>query len=201
MPGTEKSDRVERFPADFWWYNAELCVALVRSLGIDEFIAIGTSGGGIIALNVAIIAGKSVKCLVADSIPGECPTHAEIQKWIKANELKSEDQINFWRQAHGEDWENIIKLDSALMLEAINKSLYKGSLGKVISPVLLTASLADDCIADIGMKMCDIARKVQTAKTVFFSTGGHPLMWSKPDEFRSEVMWFISDNSIWIQRK
>ena len=89
--GYGKSDRVEQFPVDFWWYNAELCVALVRSLGVDEFIAIGTSGGGIIALNVTIIAGKSVKGLVADSIPGECPKHTEIQEWIKANELKTEE--------------------------------------------------------------------------------------------------------------
>jgi len=194
--GYGKSARVERFPVDFWWYNAEMCVELIRSLAIDEFIAIGTSGGGIIALNVGIIAGKLLKCLVADSIPGEIPRRDEIKEWIRANEMMTEDQISFWRQAHGEDWAHIVKLDILLMAEAAGKSLYKNRLGEVQCPVLLTASLSDDGIADIGIKMCDIARKVQSAKSVFFSAGGHPLMWSRPHEFRTEVIRFFNDNCI-----
>lgn len=74
--------------------------------------------------------------------------------------------INFWRQAHGEDWEDIFKSDSVLMEEA-DKSLNKGDLGKVISPVLLTASLAGDCIVDIEIKMCDMPGGFRRRKSCF----------------------------------
>ena len=38
--GYGKSDRVDRFPTDFWAENAEMCAALINYLGLSEVVAL-----------------------------------------------------------------------------------------------------------------------------------------------------------------
>ena len=192
--GYGQSDRVERLPVDFWWVTAEMCMDLVQSLNVDDFIAIGTSGGGIIALDAAIIAPNFVKCVVADSIPGEFLNREQLQREVKKRESLTEDSIEFWKNAHGQDWNRVVQMDSRLILEIaeVENSLFKDRLSEVKCPVLLTGSLMDDAIPNIELEICSIAKKISTSKTVLFPAGGHPLMWSRPNDFRKEVVSFVS---------
>jgi pimeloyl-ACP methyl ester carboxylesterase len=191
--GYGKSDRVERFPVDFWWHNAEMCVRLLRSLNVVDFIVIGSSGGGMIALNAAIMSRGSVKCIVADSIPGEFPGEDDIVPLMNTREIITEKQARFWARAHGEDWLNIVNLDTILIVEnaKIGASFYNGRLGEIECPVLLTASLADDMVVNIEGGIAGIARQIPTSKAVFFPAGVHTLMQSRPEEFRAEVISFL----------
>ncbi len=191
--GYGQSSRVAVFPSDFWRSNAGMSLELLHALGIREFIAMGTSGGGIVALNVGIIAGRAVRCLIADSIPGERPAMEEVQRWVRDNQNLTPDKEAFWRQAHGDDWAVVIERENALMLAVAGKDLYNGKLRDIVSPVLLTASLADDCILGIDRAMCAIARKIPTSRLVLYPTGGHPLMWSRADVFRAEAIRFFKD--------
>ncbi len=192
-PGYGKSDRVERFPVDFWWHNAEMCVQLMRSLKVGDFIVIGTSGGGMIALNVAIMYPGSVKCAIADSIPGEFPGANDIELLMNGREFLTEGQVHFWTRAHGEDWRDVVNLDTMLIVDTAKRgeSFYKGRLGEIKCPVLLTGSLADDMVVNIEAGIANIARQISMSKVVLFPAGGHTLMLSRPEAFRAEVTGFI----------
>lgn len=193
--GCGKSDRVERFPIDFWQYNAGMCVEMLRSLNIADYIVIGGSGGGMVALNVAILSRGSVKCVVADSIPGEIPNEDNIVRLMSKREPITEKQARFWAMAHGEDWLDIINLDSRLVVENAQrgKSFYNGRLGEIKCPVLITGSLADDMVVDIAGGIAGIARQIRKSKVVFYPEGVHTLMQSRPEEFRAEVSSFLEN--------
>lgn len=193
--GYGNSERLERFTLDFWWSNAEMCRELLEYLNLSDCITVGTSGGGIIALNLAIIAPDLTKCVVADSITGEYPNKNDFEKQVEIRKMATDEMRLFWQIAHGEDWERVIELDSQLLIEAAieNKSFYKSRLKEITCPVLLTGSLSDDAISNIEVNICDIARQIPNSKTVFFATGGHPLMWSRPEDFRKNVLLFIDE--------
>ncbi len=192
-PGYGKSERVEKLAVDFWWSNAELCKELLSFLEQENCIALGSSGGGIIALNLAIIAPALVRAVVADSITGEFANGKDFERQVQMRKNAPDELRTFWQMAHGEDWERIIELDSQLLIEASmrQESFYRGRLKEINCPVLLTGSLSDDAISDVEVNICSVARQITNSKTIFFPTGGHPLMWSRPEDFRENVMQFL----------
>ncbi len=192
--GYGKSERVKHFPVDFWWANANMVVELIHSIKADYVILVGTSGGGIIALNTAIIEPLLVKAVVADSFMGEYLDPIWIKTVVKERETKTNAQKAFWNAAHGDSWEEVIKADSLMLTKAarLSKSLFKQRLKEIKCPVLLTGSLSDDMIPNIEKAMCNVAKQIFSSKIVFYPTGAHPLMWSERVKFRKEVINFIN---------
>ncbi|MFZ5642867.1 MAG: alpha/beta fold hydrolase [Bacillota bacterium] len=194
-PGCGKSGRISDLPEDFWWYNARVCTDLIGHLNIDSYTVVGSSGGGIIALIMAVISGNSVRCAIAESIPGEFPNSEDLKSEVKQRETPSEDLRVFWEIAHGEDWQQVVEFDSRLILKAADstESIYRGRLNEINCPVLLTGSLSDDSISNVETGLCSIARRIKNSKVVLFPEGNHPLMWSMPDQFRAEAVRFINE--------
>ena len=61
--------------------------------------------------------------------------------------LVSPSQRRFWKQAHGEDWPDVVAADAALHLELADRGGWDplaGRLGDIRCPVLLTSSLGDE---------------------------------------------------------
>ena len=61
--------------------------------------------------------------------------------------LVSPPQRAFWKQAHGDDWPDVVAADAALLLELADRGGWDplaGRLGDVRCPVLLTSSLGDE---------------------------------------------------------
>ena len=54
FPGHGKSERLEKFETDFWYYNSEVTYALIQELNLDTVSVIGTSGGALVAINLAL---------------------------------------------------------------------------------------------------------------------------------------------------
>ncbi|MFA4885631.1 MAG: alpha/beta hydrolase, partial [Desulfotomaculaceae bacterium] len=108
-------------------------------------------------------------------------------------ERLTEGQIRFWAKAHGEDWRDVIRLDTMLIVDNAKRgeSFYKGRLGEIECPVLLTGSLADDMVVNIEAGIANIARQISMSKVVLFPAGGHTLMLNRPEAFRAEVANFI----------
>ena len=191
--GYGKSERVKHFPVDFWWTNANMVVELIHNIKADYVILVGTSGGGIIALNIAIIEPLLVKAVVADSFMGEHLDPIWIKTVVKEREVKTSAQKAFWNAAHGDGWEEVIKADSLMLTKAarLGKSLFKQRLKEIKCPVLLTGSLSDEMIPNIEKCMGNIAKQIFSSKIVFYPAGTHPLMWSDRVKFRKEVINFI----------
>ncbi|MEZ4813099.1 MAG: alpha/beta hydrolase [Caldisericia bacterium] len=195
--GYGKSDRVEKFSKDFFFENAKMIGELTKSLGIREYNVIGTSGGGIMALNVSIQYPGVVKSVVADSIPGEWISAEYARKVASERNQNLDEQIEFWRFAHGDDWESVINMDTEMILEQAEsgESLYGDRLTEIDCPVLITASLQDDEIENIEEKHKNICSQIKNVKTYYHKDGSHPLMWSRPEIFREYVMNFLKSTS------
>jgi len=192
--GYGKSERVKHFPVDFWWTNANMIIELIHSIKAEDVILVGTGGGGIIALNVAIIGPLLVKAVVADSFMGEYLDPIWIKTVVKERESKTNAQKAFWNAAHGDSWEEVVKADSLVLTKAarLGKSLFKQRLKEIKCPVLLTGSLSDDMIPNIEKGMGNVAKQIFSSKIVFYPAGAHPLMWSNRAKFRKEVINFIN---------
>jgi pimeloyl-ACP methyl ester carboxylesterase len=52
--GHGKSDRLEKFPTDLWYDEAMQVIELIEQNNYDKANLLGTSGGALVALNVAL---------------------------------------------------------------------------------------------------------------------------------------------------
>lgn len=192
--GYGKSDRVKVLPTDFWWANAVMIVELLEHLKEESYLLVGTSGGGAIALNIAIQEPDKVAGVVVDSFAGEVLDMEEIHHIVISRKTKTKEQCIFWRYAHGEDWEKVVDQDSGMLVVAakLQENLNKKRLSEVKSPVLFTASLRDELISSIEEKITNAVIQMPNWKVVLYSSGNHPFMWSKSAEFREEVEGFIN---------
>lgn len=202
--GYGKSEGLEEMSTDFWWINAEMATMLLRHIGESQYYVIGTSGGAIIALNVAILEPNKVLGVVADSFVGEYLNLEEAHRIVASMQEKTKEQRSFWRCAHGENWEKVVDKDFKMLIAAakLQQSLNKERLNEIKCPVLFTASMGDELIPSIDEKITNTTTAISNWRIVFYPKCKHPFMWSKPDDFRQEVEEFIEelDNTTEKQR-
>jgi pimeloyl-ACP methyl ester carboxylesterase len=190
--GCGQSDRVEVWPVDWWARNGRDAAALVNHLGYEHALVMGTSGGGLSALWMAIQQPERVRAIVADS----CAQHLSVtwcEGLLQERNQRTDGQVRFWRDGHGNDWEQVVQADSDLMRRFVlsGGDWFNGRLAEIGCPVLFTASLRDGLLQDVGQQVCAMAMQVQGSRVFFATEGGHPLMWSRPDDFRRAADCFL----------
>ncbi len=190
--GTGQSDRVAPWPADWFQQAAHTAAALIEHLGEKRAIVMGTSGGAIVATWLALLHPLRITALIADSEVAVYPPgfwHTAIAERAQY----TPGQVGFWTLAHGADWEDVVRADSAMIQNIpTGEDIYGGILGKIACPVLLTASLVDDLLPrDVGEQLCAMARQIPDCQVFLTNQGGHPLMWNRPDDFRAVCDLFL----------
>ena len=126
FPGHGNSERMQKFESDFWFYNSMVCNALLNELKIDAVSVIGTSGGALSGINLALEYPEKVTCLVADSFMGESLFEDGVVPLKSEREESKNNPFaqHFWHFNHGNDWESIIvkkmKLYIPLILSMLN---------------------------------------------------------------------------------
>lgn len=190
--GVGDSDRVATWADDWWAQGARHAAALVDHLGESSCIAMGTSGGAVAALWMAILFPQRVRAVVADST-GLALTPDHAQREVASRAQRTEGQVGFWRGAHGDDWEQVVDADSDLLLRAAksNGDWWDGRLDEVRCPVLLTISRADDLVPHIEADAHCIAAQVRDLTLHVADEGGHPFMWSQAEAFRAAADAFL----------
>lgn len=188
------SERVDKFSGNFWVENALMLIKLMKELEIDKYKVIGSSGGGLIGLNMAIYEPDKVELVIADSLIGEYITRPISHKILEGRRQINEGMKEFWRYAHGEDWDKVIEKDSKMIEEfALNhKSIFEGKLNMIKCPVLILGSLGDDLIPDIISSMGEICRQISDSRLLLYSRGRHPVMWTKSEIYKRDVMDFLA---------
>lgn len=189
------SERVENFPTDFWWENAKMVIDLLKSINIYKYFLVGTSGGALISLNIAIMEPDSVNGLIADSIPGEYTDNKVLERVVNERNTFTESKIHFWERAHGQDWKSVIKKDEEMMIR-INKkgtSLFHNSLSKIKCEVLLTGSIEDEIVPYIQDRIVNVAKQVKKSKIILFTKGKHPFLLTRKNIFRKEAFNFLKE--------
>lgn len=191
--GYGRSHRLSELPDDFWMQNAVMCSELLASLGISRAIVMGTSGGGLISLCLAIHNPGLVQAVIADSIPGDYIPPEVAEHVVKGRCARTRFQRRMWERAHGPDWEDVVEADSRLLLRAsrLECGPYHGRVSEISCPVLFTGSLADDLIPGIGGRIRDVADRIENSRVALHPSGWHPFMWSMARTFRQEADQFL----------
>lgn len=193
--GTGRSERASVWPDDWWEIAAHDAVALLDHLQCERATLVGSSGGGVVGLVVAGLAPGRVEAVVADSCVPHLPPEW-VLKVVAARESPSRGAVAFWRQAHGDDWAEVVAADSDLMLRcaaAGGVDVLQGRLDQVGCPVLFTASLRDDILPDLHAQLLEMVRVTAGSRLVLMDRGTHPLMWSRPHEFRWAADSFLAE--------
>lgn len=191
FPGHGKSDRLEKFEMDFWYCNSKVCHALIKELKLEELSVVGTSGGALVAINLALEHPESIRYLVADSFEGEYPLSSYITslKADRERDKKNPPAQEFWFNNHGPDWENIVDLDTEMLIEfsTTGKSFFHKSISELKVPCLLTGSMKDEFCDHLDEIYRALKRKNPSLEIYLFEHGNHPAMLSNHDKFLALV--------------
>ncbi|MBI1298660.1 alpha/beta fold hydrolase [bacterium] len=191
--GTGQSDRLDPWPVDWYAVAAHDTAALIDHLGAEQATLIGTSGGAIVALLMAIYHPDKVRGVIADSTV-EPFSREMLENAVESRGRREADAVEFWQQAHGEDWEAVVNADTDMLKRFIRMSRGRWSQGRlkeIACPVLLTASLEDSALDKVGQHVTAMSRQIPDSRVYFSGDGDHPLMWSRAEEFRQVCDYFL----------
>jgi valacyclovir hydrolase len=188
--GTGKSDRLAIWAEDWWAQGASQAEALLKYLGYEDCIVMGTSGGAAVALLMAIHFPEKVRAIIADSCVERFSKEMAHRNVYQERKQRMPDQVKFWKYAHGADWEQVIEADTAMLLRFADQGgdWFAGRLSEIKCPVILTASKQDEALPQVAQQLGRMYEQIADCRVFLNNRGGHPLMWSAPQDFR-----YISD--------
>lgn len=191
--GTGNSGRIAIWPDDWWQQAAGDTAALVAHLGHESAALIGTSGGGIVALWYAILFPDKVRAVIADSIGHHLPPEF-LRREIANRRRYAPEAVGFWQTGHGSDWQAVIEADCEFLLRQADRGAewYGEELSRIRCPVLLTGSLRDEFYPDLPEQAGRMARQIPDAQMHLVNGGGHPLIWSRADDFYDVALPFLT---------
>lgn len=192
--GTGQSDRLAQWPLSWWEDAAHDVVALIDHLERRSAILVGTSGGGVVALLAGLLAPERVTAIIVDSCGAGLSADA-LRASVASRQVGMDSGGEFWRAAHGEDWRDVVRADSDLLLRWAERGgleWFPAGLSALRCPALFTASLKDNLLPHVGADVLRMAREIRTSQVLLVNQGDHPVMWSRPDEFRAVSRAFLS---------
>jgi pimeloyl-ACP methyl ester carboxylesterase len=192
-PGCGRSAR-RAFSYDYYKENAKAAFDVAKQTTSEPVRVIGTGGGAVVALWMAILAPSRLRGVVADSFV-EFYLSEDVRKDLAAHQAPTEEMISFWREMNGEDWPDIIRrLDRVVAVMAEQKrSVFNWRLEEVKCPVLVTGSRQDHLLSDIGRRLQEITKQMPHARLVLYEEGGHPAMWSQAENFWQDALKFLGE--------
>ncbi|SNT28003.1 Pimeloyl-ACP methyl ester carboxylesterase [Anaerovirgula multivorans] len=190
--GHGKSDRVEKLNTDLWYDEALQVIAFLEQTKYKKVHLIGSSGGALVAINVALERPDLVDKVIADSFEGEIPIKEFTQNVIADRTVSKQDEgaKEFYFSMHGSDWESIVDNDTMAIYEhakSIGKFFHK-PLSTLHSEILLTGSKEDEFVSLINPDYfstvyTNLIEKIGHGEMHIFPKGGHPALLSNRDEF------------------
>lgn len=201
--GHGKSDRLNEFPADLWFNEAEQVIAFLREKQYTKVNIIGSSGGALVAINVALEAPELIHKVIADSFEGEKPLKAFTENvWEDRDKSKHDENARmFYYYMHGSDWEQVVDNDTRAIIRhqaEIGKFFHK-DLQSFKPAILLTGSIEDEFVCTLAPDNFEriyreLISKIGHGKIHLFDTGGHPAMLTNQDSFYKLSIDFFKGN-------
>jgi pimeloyl-ACP methyl ester carboxylesterase len=200
--GHGKSDRLDIFPADLWFFEAEQVIAFLREKQYAKVNIIGSSGGALVAINVALEEPERVNKIIADSFEGEKPIAAFINNIEIDREMskKEEGAKSFYLKMHGYDWEKVVDNDTSAVFrhqKGIGVFFHR-DLGSLKPAILMTGSKEDEFASSVKPDFFEeiygeMVSKIGHGEIHLFEAGGHPAMLSNQEDFHQVSLDFFLD--------
>lgn len=193
------SDRLSEWPANLWYEWGEQAAALCDHLGLDKVNIIGSSGGALAAINLALEHPELVHAVVADSFEGEHSLPMVTDALLIGRETsKRDDGVRaFYEMMNGTDWEQVVDADTQAVLAHASQigTFFRKPLSGLRADILLTGSREDEfCTGDFfEVLFCDMLQKIGHGEKHIFEHGGHPAMLSNAKEYISLCERFFAD--------
>ncbi|MBO4878365.1 MAG: alpha/beta hydrolase [Ruminococcus sp.] len=190
--GHGRSDRLNVFPSDLWYYEAQQVIAFLREKQLTGADIIGSSGGAIVAVNTALEAPELVGRLIADSFEGEAADERFTKALLADREKARLDAgaRGFYEYMHGPDWEQIVDNDTDAIIRHQRErgDFFRKPLTELRNEILLTGSRGDSFMYSISDEYYEkvygeMLEKLPKGRMYIFSEGGHPAMLSNFSEF------------------
>lgn len=198
--GHGQSDRLLKFPADLWFWEAQQVIAFLKEKQYSEVNIIGSSGGALVAINVALKAPQLVAKVIADSFEGERPLKEFTANVRRDREISKRDDNArlFYQYMQGDDWEQVVDNDTWAIIRHEKEigRFFHEELDSLQPDILLTGSRQDEFVSSISPTYFEetygeMLDKIGHGKMHIFDTGGHPAILSNPDEFYKISMDFL----------
>ncbi len=185
--GYGKSDRVESFPTDLWFDEAQQVISFLDEKSYKDALLIGSSGGALVAINVALERPELVNKVVADSFEGVCASASVTEGLAFGREQSKQNPgaVMFYKAMLGDDWEDIVDSDTKAVVEHSKKigNFFHKPLCIFTPPVMLTGSAEDEFIPGISQIYTDILSEIGHGEMVIYEHGGHPAILSNQEAF------------------
>jgi pimeloyl-ACP methyl ester carboxylesterase len=191
--GTGGSDRVPVWAEDWYEQGAHQAAVLVGHMDASTCMVMGTSGGAVVALLLAALYPTRVRAVIADSFGASFPAERVQADVVKHRAQRTPGQVAFWEAAHGADWEQVVDADTEMLVRLAQRGgdWFGDRLQLVRCPVLITSSREDELLPDAGRQVCAVAEQIADCRFFVNQAGRHPLMWSRPSDFRAIGDWFL----------
>ena len=160
---------------------------MCESLGYEKVNLLGSSGGALAAINVALERPDLVKKVIADSFEGEksVPEFAENVIEERATSKVDEGAIQFWNYMHGDDWSIVVDLDTDVVVrhhKEVGRFFHK-SVSELAVPILLIGTMEDEYCPLIEEIYRSMSNRITNSRMHLFDSGGHPAVITNADEF------------------
>lgn len=194
--GNGQSDRIEEFPSDLWYSQAQQAIAFLEYLDCGKVNLIGTSGGAWVAVNIALERPDLVHKVVADSFDGRTLQNGFTENLLKERTSAKNNDFSrqFYEWCQGEDWETVVDLNTKALLECADskRPLFQMPLEMLEVPILFVGSKGDTmCRRNLEEEYKQMERLVPNGKIYFFPTGDHPAILSNAEKFADIVKDFF----------
>jgi pimeloyl-ACP methyl ester carboxylesterase len=139
--------------------------------------------------------GGSAGGIADQQIPGSLAEYVWRKGPRLVRRLVAQPQQAFWKQAHGDDWAQVVAADTALLLDLADRGGWDplaGRLGDIRCPVLLTSSLGDEDLPFVLPHHQRMALEVADCRLWVTPHGEHPAMWTDKRGFRREAGRFLA---------
>lgn len=198
--GHGKSDRLSEFPEDLWFYEAQQVIAFLKEKQYTDVNIIGSSGGALVAINVALEAPEFVSKVIADSFEGEYANEDFTANLMKDREdAKADDNARaFYAYMHGSDWEKVVDNDTAAIIKHKKEigHFFHKPLDFLNADILMTGSKEDKFMYSISDNYFEnvygeMLKKIGHGKMYLFDTGDHPAMITNFEKFYNVSLDFL----------
>jgi pimeloyl-ACP methyl ester carboxylesterase len=166
--------------------------ALLDHLTIGTVTVIGTSGGALVGINLALEWPERVTRLYADSFEGarSLPSFIESLEQDRARDKKHPLAKLFWFTNHGRDWRIVVDNDTAVNLAfaKTGRSFFHKPISELRVPSLLTGSRKDEYCDHIEDIYRELKAQNPALEIRMFDDGGHPAMLSNKKAFLDIVL-------------